>query len=683
MERLNEQLKDSPNDLTLLKQRAAAYVYLKNHDQAFLDLNHVLQLDPTNIWALLARSQEYLLLKKNEEALADADAALKLCSGNRTPYLMQRTICSYMLGKDADAAADCTEILTRCPSATETEKLIAVTNRAELFCRLGKYDQSLADCKKALAIDPRGAGGAAYYWRAQALKALKDDAGARVAETKSQEIGYVDTGRVIADVNTLIYDHMFDPVQKRFSHRIDTKHFVFFFNSDQGLASTIAKFSECFLSHVDSDLFKVKWSAPVNVYMMPDKASQYTFLKEQMNNDQDVWGTCIPNRNAMVFYTQSGFGTVAHIIFAQVSLNTPIHVDRFAGIDAFFEKIYGYQQGVLSALYWGYQNPWRLKRVEKEIPNLTLVDVIALSQDPKVDHQSEERLVAMFLYDSNLFKKYIDLAIADDRKGYGTVLEAAFDKPIAAIEPQWHEYLIGISKNLATLEENPTSEFFLSKVDFDKFVKEHSKIFVNFERHLSSNLSAHDQTAAAVPSTNKPGVLPRGWSRAGSHPSEYEMGMTRDATHSGTTSGYLKSIAAKTNGFGTLMQMFQADRFRGRKVQLTCWTKTENVDSWAGAWIRVDGPERGGGSLSFDNMEDRPIKGTTDWTKREITLNVPVNGANIDFGVLLSGRGKVWVDDFEFQDVGPCTTAAQPTKQVKPNYVNDDALNLNFEDGSK
>jgi hypothetical protein len=115
--------------------------------------------------------------------------------------------------------------------------------------------------------------------------------------------------------------------------------------------------------------------------------------------------------------------------------------------------------------------------------------VIALSQDPQVDHQSEERLVAVFLFDSHKLKKYIEIAASGDRKGYATVLEAAFDKPLSDIEPLWHEYLQVVSKNIAVLEENPTSQFFLSKKDFDEFVKTNPTVFKDLDQHLSSKVT--------------------------------------------------------------------------------------------------------------------------------------------------------------------------------------------------
>ena len=56
-------------------------------------------------------------------------------------------------------------------------------------------------------------------------------------------------------------------------------------------------------------------------------------------------------------------------------------------------------------------------------------------------------------------------------------------------------------------------------------------------------------------------------------------------------------------------------------------------------------------TLGFDNMNDRPILGTTKWTKYEIEMDVPVDSIYITFGYLLKGGGIAWADDFTIETV--------------------------------
>src|SRR5436190_1556066 len=101
---------------------------------------------------------------------------------------------------------------------------------------------------------------------------------------------------------------------------------------------------------------------------------------------------------------------------------------------------------------------------------------------------------------------------------------------------------------------------------------------------------------------------PKGWFHAGNRPKDYEMSVDREVVHGGKASAHVKSIAAQTSGFGTLMQTFKAEGFQGKRVRMSGFTRAREVADWAGLWMRVDGAK--GKPLAFDNMQQRPIKGT-------------------------------------------------------------------------
>lgn len=115
------------------------------------------------------------------------------------------------------------------------------------------------------------------------------------------------------------------------------------------------------------------------------------------------------------------------------------------------------------------------------------------------------------------------------------------------------------------------------------------------------------------------------------------------------------------------------EKFEGEKIKLTGYLKTENVtDGWAGLWMRID-PE-----VSFDNMQKTGVKGTTDWKKYEITLNLnPEKAKQIVVGGLLVGKGKVWIDNLEITIDGK-TLAKAPLKKMFPAEKDRD-----FDKGSK
>jgi hypothetical protein len=125
------------------------------------------------------------------------------------------------------------------------------------------------------------------------------------------------------------------------------------------------------------------------------------------------------------------------------------------------------------------------------------------------------------------------------------------------------------------------------------------------------------------------------------------------------------------------MQSAAPTGFRGRRIRLSGYVKTENVRTgWAGLWLRIDGSYEGE-MLGFDNMEKRPIKGTTDWTEYAIVLDVPARATGLSFGLVLEGDGEVWMDDLKFVVVqaSVAVTGFLPPSVVRPNGPQ----NLDFE----
>ena len=164
-----------------------------------------------------------------------------------------------------------------------------------------------------------------------------------------------------------------------------------------------------------------------------------------------------------------------------------------------------------------------------------------------------------------------------------------------------------------------------------------------------------------------------GWFLAGSKPASYQIGLDKSVYMTGSCSAFLESKDKKIEGFGTIMQTCLADEYLGKRVKMTSYIKSKDISNWAGMWLRIDSKEQGK-MLGFDNMQDRAIRGTTDWTKYEIILDVPEESATINFGVLLNGTGKIWLDNISFEIVDKMETKSTGgNKQLKK------PTNLNFE----
>ena len=119
----------------------------------------------------------------------------------------------------------------------------------------------------------------------------------------------------------------------------------------------------------------------------------------------------------------------------------------------------------------------------------------------------------------------------------------------------------------------------------------------------------------------------------------------------GWAAASLRSLGADPAGTGALAQSIRADEYRGRRVRLTGWMKTEigRFAGQAGLWVRVDGARE---VLVADFMTDRAISGARDWAGYSIVLDVPQDAVGMAFGEALAGGGQAWVDDLTFEVVG-------------------------------
>lgn len=168
---------------------------------------------------------------------------------------------------------------------------------------------------------------------------------------------------------------------------------------------------------------------------------------------------------------------------------------------------------------------------------------------------------------------------------------------------------------------------------------------------------------------------PAGWFVAGNAPKDYEFGTDSTVGSDGGKAAYIKAIAPNPSGFGTLMQNVAPDNYVGQRVRLSAMMRTKDAGR-AQLWLRIDGGDQK--VLGFDNMDSRPVRGTTDWQKYEIVLDVPTGAKNIAFGFFLFGSGTLWADDFSLEVVDrtvPLTTSGPPEVVLPKSPVNP-----NFED---
>jgi len=148
------------------------------------------------------------------------------------------------------------------------------------------------------------------------------------------------------------------------------------------------------------------------------------------------------------------------------------------------------------------------------------------------------------------------------------------------------------------------------------------------------------------------GQLPDNWMKWGT--ADYKLSSDTIEKHSGRTSLSIEFIGASIDqSFGSCGYAIPAI-YKGNQIELRGYMKLQNIDNGRiGLMLRIDGAN---GTLQFDNMMQRNIHGTSDWTLYSIVLPLPKNAKTIFIGPILSGTGKLWIDDIQLlidgEDIG-------------------------------
>ncbi len=144
--------------------------------------------------------------------------------------------------------------------------------------------------------------------------------------------------------------------------------------------------------------------------------------------------------------------------------------------------------------------------------------------------------------------------------------------------------------------------------------------------------------------------------------------------HGGRWSARIERTAASARNFSSLTLVLPEEK-SGESITLKGYLKTADVEEYCGLWMRLDGEA---GNVGFDNMHNRRLKGTTDWTEYTITLPYSPETRHVVFGALLAGPGTVWVDDLQVLVDGQ-PFAEAPALERETTVLD---VDVTFDDGS-
>ena len=184
--------------------------------------------------------------------------------------------------------------------------------------------------------------------------------------------------------------------------------------------------------------------------------------------------------------------------------------------------------------------------------------------------------------------------------------------------------------------------------------------------------------AAVMDKKEKVQPIPKGWEAGGDRREHYDIGIDTSAMFDGVHPAvirYRENAAQNATGFATFVQSFDAEDYRGKRIQFSSTIMCEDSDGAATVWVRADSDTVQ--AVGFDNLESKgvgqpngPISGTTDWTKRSIVLDIPEAATKMSIGFYLRGKGAGYAAGFSMKQVSENTPLTSGGKVGRSDPVN-------------
>jgi bifunctional DNase/RNase len=125
------------------------------------------------------------------------------------------------------------------------------------------------------------------------------------------------------------------------------------------------------------------------------------------------------------------------------------------------------------------------------------------------------------------------------------------------------------------------------------------------------------------------------WTLNGRFVQDYAALVDDKTRFQGQVSATLKAIAKDPRGVGSLYQTLNAFNYHGKRVRVNGMIKTQDVEQGAGLYL--------GSSTANGERSEHLIQGTNDWTPFEVELDIPESEFFIRFGIMLRGKGQIWL----------------------------------------
>ncbi|MCL5992223.1 MAG: S41 family peptidase [Bacteroidetes bacterium] len=142
-----------------------------------------------------------------------------------------------------------------------------------------------------------------------------------------------------------------------------------------------------------------------------------------------------------------------------------------------------------------------------------------------------------------------------------------------------------------------------------------------------------------------PGTLPLGWVLPGyAFKNNFEAEVSTELPKSGNKCFLLRHFSDSLDVLGSVMQTIDARPYRGKIVRFRAAVRAEIMGPSGSAhlWLRAHLPDNCPG---FEDLGELHPVVVNNWEYYEITGRIDKNAEVLNYGLMLIGNGKAWIDD--------------------------------------
>ena len=150
-----------------------------------------------------------------------------------------------------------------------------------------------------------------------------------------------------------------------------------------------------------------------------------------------------------------------------------------------------------------------------------------------------------------------------------------------------------------------------------------------------------------------PSRVPANWSFVTTQPKIYRTGYAQVANSQTPRSVVIRSLTPSAEGFAGLIQKCDATPYRGQRVRISVWIKTDSVNGAAQFFVFLN--DQAGVKLA---QGGDGADGSRYWRQYAAVVDVPEEAATLFYCMTLNGAGKAWFNDLQIKVV-PSTVKLQ------------------------